>query len=99
MADKIYADGLYGKKPSEKAPDFVVGSLSVKLEQFILFLHAHVNPKGYVNLQILKGKEERLNIVLDTYQPKEKTEDVPVQSPPVQTKPKEQMPSSDDLPF
>lgn len=97
MADKIYADGLYGKQPSPKAPDFVVGSISVKLETFIPFLHAHVNQKGYVNLQLLKGKEDRLNIVLDTWEPKEKTDEVPVQSPPVQTK---QKPVADDsLPF
>lgn len=98
MADKIYADGLYGKQPNPKQPDFVVGSISVKVESFIPFLHAHVNQKGYVNLQLLKGKEDRLNIVLDTWEPKEKTDDVPVQSPPVQTKPASK-PKDDDLPF
>ena len=95
MADKIYADGLYGKQPRQGAPDFVVGSISVKLETFIPFLHANVNEKGYVNIQLLKGKEDKLNCLLDTWKPK--TDEVPVQSPPVQTKASDF--PDDDLPF
>jgi len=65
MAEKVYAKGLYGKKPRQGAPDFVLGSISVKVEDFISFLHANVNDAGYVNIDILNGKEDKLNCVLN----------------------------------
>lgn len=75
MAEKTYAKGLYGKKPRQGAPDFVLGSISVKVEDFIPFLHANVNEAGYVNIDILSGKEDKLNCVLNEWKPKAKEED------------------------
>lgn len=77
MAEKVFAKGLYGKQPRENAPDFVVGSVSVKVEDFIPFLHANVNEKGYVNIDLLKGKEGKLNCVLNEYGLKKKEEESP----------------------
>ena len=53
----IFAKGLYYNAPHEKAPAFVIGSLSVKREEFINFLNEHEpNEKGYLKIDILKSK-------------------------------------------
>ena len=45
-------------KRNEKAPEFVVCNLSIKTDDFIQFLEENTNEKGYVNLQVLKGKNK-----------------------------------------
>ena len=71
--EKIYAKGLFAKR-NEKAPDFVVCSLSFKTDDFIQFLRENTNEKGYVNLQVLKSKEKgTIYAVLDTFEPKGST--------------------------
>ena len=71
--EKIYAKGLFVKR-NEKAPEFVVCSLSIKTDEFIQFLRENTNDKGYVNLQVLKSKEKgSMYAVLDTFEPKTNT--------------------------
>ena len=99
--EKIYAKGLFVKR-NEKAPEFVVCSLSIKTDEFIQFLRENTNEKGYVNLQVLKSKEKgTLYAVLDTFTPK--TDNVSTeQKKPVKTKandPFQNGNSGDDLPF
>ena len=99
--EKIYAKGLFVKR-NEKAPEFVVCSLSFKTDEFIQFLRENTNEKGYVNLQVLKSKEKgTLYAVLDTFEPKTNT--TPTQEKKV-VKTKENDPfqngnSDGDLPF
>ena len=51
MADeKIFADGFIFKR-NENAPDFVVGNVSVKVDEAIAFLKANQS-KGWVNLNM-----------------------------------------------
>ena len=70
MEEKKYAQGLFVKR-NDKAPEFVVCSLSIKVEEFNQFIEENVNEKGYVNLQILKSKDKgTLYAVLDTFEPK-----------------------------
>jgi len=71
--EKIYARGLFAKR-NEKAPDFVICSLSVKTDDFTQFLKENTNEKGYVNLQVLRSKDKgTLYAVLDTFEPKAST--------------------------
>ena len=72
MEPKTYAKGLFAKR-NDKAPDFVVCSLSVKVEEFNQFLEENVNDRGYVNLQVLKNKDKgTMYAVVDTFEPKPK---------------------------
>ena len=65
-----YVKGMFVKR-NEKAPDFVVCSLSFKTDEFIQFLRENTNDKGYVNLQVLKSREKgTLYAILDTFEPK-----------------------------
>ena len=50
MEEKKYAKSLFVKR-NEKAPEFVVCSLSFKTDDFIQFLKENTNDKGYVNLK------------------------------------------------
>jgi hypothetical protein len=86
MADeKIFADGFIFKR-NENAPDFVVGNVSVKVDEAITFLKAHQS-KGWVNLNVKKSQGGKYYTELDTWKPKEKSEETPVEK------------STEDLPF
>jgi len=70
MSEKKFAEGIYFEKRNG-SPAFVVGKLSVKAEKFIPFIQANVNNGGYVNMNIMKGREEgKFYIEVDTWQPK-----------------------------
>jgi len=82
MSDIKFADGFYFKKPRPNAPDFVLGELSVKLDDAIEFLNSQ---KGsWLNLVIKESKAGKPYISIDTWEPKEppteeevKPEDLP----------------------
>lgn len=71
MADKEYANGIWGDPPREGAPDFVVGNLSIIPARFIEWLEQQTpNEKGYVRLDILTRKEGHgWSFPLNTYKP------------------------------
>ena len=69
--ETIYAKGLYGKQPREGAPEYAIGQISVFVDDFITFMNEHKNEKGYVNLDMLKGKENKISIKLNKYVPKQ----------------------------
>lgn len=67
--EKIFGDGIFIKKPREGAPDFVKGSISINVNQFLTFLDTHKNETGYVNLDILKSEKGTLYTTLNTWKP------------------------------
>ena len=69
--EKIFADGFSFKR-NEKAPEFVVGSLSIKADEAIQFIKTHVRD-GWVNLSIKYARSGNPYIELDTYVPKKDT--------------------------
>ena len=68
-------DGMRYSPPNENAPDFVRGSLSIKIDEFIPFLQKNVNAKGWINIQLLKSKKGTIYLKLDTWKPKEKPQE------------------------
>ena len=63
--EKIFAKGFLFKR-KENAPDFVVGSLSLKLSEAIPFIQEHA--KGdWVNLDVVKSKGGNIYVELNTY--------------------------------
>lgn len=67
--EKVFTNGLIFKAPSEKAPDFVRGSLSVKVADFVAFLQEHETNSGWVNIDIKESREGKLYCELNTYKP------------------------------
>lgn len=88
--DKIFADGFLFKR-RENAPDFVIGNISVKVEDAIGFLTAN-QKNGWVNLNVLTAKSGNPYIELDQFVPKGKGNETPA--------PKKQVAEEElDLPF
>lgn len=69
----IFADGMTFKEPHERAPAFVKGSISIKVDKFVAFLNAHANEKGWVTLDMKESKSLVTYFQLNTWKP-EKTE-------------------------
>jgi len=69
-----FADGLYFNEPHENAPEFVLGNISVNVEQFAQFLkEQEVDDKGYLKLSILRSKKtNKPYIVIDTWKPEKR---------------------------
>lgn len=59
-------------KKRDNAPDFVVGSFGCKLGD----LEPYVNSKGYINFDILKGKENGMYVKINEYDLNNKEENV-----------------------
>jgi len=69
--DKIFADGFIFKRP-DTAPDFVIGKMSVKVDEAIKFLKTHTK-NGWVNIGINKSQTGKYYMELDTWEPKQQT--------------------------
>jgi len=82
--EKVFANGFSFKR-RESAPDFVIGNLSVKVEDAVKFLQEN-QKNGWVNLDVLKSQKGSFYIELNTWTP-----DKPTQ--------KNEAEISDDLPF
>ena len=66
--EKVFADGFIFKR-NEKAPEWVVGSMSIKVDEAMAFL-AQNESKGWVNLNVNIGKSGKPYVELDTWKPK-----------------------------
>lgn len=64
-----FIDGLFVKNPSENAPDFVKGSLSIMVDKFIPYLKSKANAKGFVTLDLLESKDGNLYAKLNEWKP------------------------------
>ena len=65
--DKVFAKGFNFKR-SENAPEWVVGKLSIKLEDAMPFLTQN-QANDWVNLNVVQGKMGNYYIELDTWKP------------------------------
>ena len=58
MADIIFSEGIYFSEKREGAPDFVLGSISIRPEQLTKWLSTQKSSEtGYVKLDILRSKK------------------------------------------
>jgi len=90
--EKIFADGFLFKR-NEKSPDFVVGRISIKVEDATAFMKQH-QKGGWVNLNVKTARSGNYYMDLDTYEPND--------SSPKQAKSKSAVVEEDDddgLPF
>jgi hypothetical protein len=108
MADqeKIFADGFLFKR-NEKAPDFVVGRLSIKVEDAIAFMQQH-QKNGWVNLGVKTARSGNYYIDLDTFEVKadsavekyeEKSKPTPKMNGDMANEFNQAQEDEDDLPF
>ena len=68
MEEKIFADGFSFKR-NENAPEFVVGRLSMKVDDAVKFIKDN-QKNGWINFDIKKARTGNFYVELDTYTPK-----------------------------
>lgn len=68
--NKIFADGFIVKR-KDSAPEFVVASVSVKVEDFGKFVKEHQD-NGWLNMDIKKSQQGKLYAELNTWKPDQK---------------------------
>ena len=97
--EKIFAEGFSFKR-NENAPDYVIGRISIKVDEAITFLRNH-EKNGWVNLNALYARSGNAYIELDTFEPQRggapKAAAAPKAAPAPQ--PEAQSEEEEDLPF
>lgn len=94
--EKVFAEGIIFKR-NDNAPDFVIGSMSVKNDEFVPFLQANAK-NGWTNLQVKKSQNGKFYIELDTFEPKAQGGQQQA-SQPAPAQPDIPEEGKDDLPF
>ena len=85
MSDNELVNGLYPKAKSDKAPEFVIGKVSINLEQFMPWVRQWCkdNPgEQWINIDMLVSRGGKAYAKLDTWKPEPKPEPQPVDLPP-----------------
>ena len=94
--EKVFADGFSFKR-KENAPEFVVGRLSLKVDEALGFIKSN-EKNGWVSIDIKQGRSGNYYCELDQYEPKKQDDSQkPVSKP--QTKKVEEDEDDEDLPF
>ncbi|MEK7112556.1 MAG: hypothetical protein AAB875_04460 [Patescibacteria group bacterium] len=63
-------DGISFFPPREKAPDFIIGAISVHPARFVTYLRDQkTNNAGYVQFDVKMSKKGRPYVELNTYKP------------------------------
>ena len=70
--EKVFANGFSFKR-RESAPEFVIGNLSVKVDDAIKFLQEK-QKNGWANLDIMKSQKGTFYVELNTWTPDSKSE-------------------------
>tara|TARA_R110000824_G_scaffold56518_1_gene154643 strand:+ start:167 stop:469 length:303 start_codon:yes stop_codon:yes gene_type:complete len=95
--DKVFGEGIFFKQ-KENAPDFVLGAVSIKVDEFITFLKENVK-KGWVNMDLKQSKGGKFYFQVDTWEPKPRVEEAAA-PPKAKAKAKAAPPEEDpSLPF
>jgi len=84
QSEIIFADGFIFKK-KDNAPDFVVGQLSIAVEDAIQFIGQY-EKNGWVNLDIKQSRAGKYYIELNQFVPKNQQDEKPTQHRPASKK-------------
>jgi hypothetical protein len=95
--EKIFADGFIFKR-NPKAPSFVIGRVSMKVEEAINFLKTH-EKNGWVNVDIKEARSGNHYIELDTFEATKNDSAVDKYAAKKQEAPAPAEEEADDLPF
>lgn len=68
MSEKQFTKGFFFKR-NAKAPEYIIGQLSVKVEDAITYLQENKSETGYVNIDIKLSKGGVYYCELNTWKP------------------------------
>ena len=100
MADKIFADGIIFKLPSETAPDYVKGKVLIKSDEAIKFIQSRNSE--WVSLDLLVSKGGKPYVAVDDWKPDpnyKKPTDIPPERERKEEAIDESLDPDRDLPF
>lgn len=92
MAEKQFANGIIFAYPNDKAPEFVIGKISIKKSEFMPFLESQTG--DWINLDVKLSKTDKIYCELNTWKP-DKKKDEPTEMQASTSAPT----NNDDLPF
>lgn len=72
--EKIMADGMFFKDKHQNAPEWVIGKISIKIDEFSKFVKEHKGTNEYMNFDILRSKGGKAYVTLDTWKPEQRQE-------------------------
>jgi len=79
MSDAIFPKGMNITR-NPKSPDFVIGKIGIKVDEFIEFMKQHED-RGWINLEFKKKKSDGSPYVqLDTWKPDNQQQSQPEES-------------------
>ena len=68
MSDKEFPNGLILKAPRDGAPDYVIGSVSIRKADFLAWLKGREG--DWVNLNLKRGQSGKWYAEVDSWKPK-----------------------------
>ena len=95
--EKIFADGFAFKR-NENAPDFVVGRVSIKIEDAVAFMRQH-EKNGWINLDVKQARSGNYYMELDTFEPKSKKSNDEPKAKPSKAPAPAPTDDDDEIPF
>jgi hypothetical protein len=99
--EKVFADGFSFKR-NESAPDFVVGRLSIKVEDAVAFMKEN-QKNGWLNISIKYGRSGNPYCELDNFEPSKMSKNAGDMSKNVESMskntPVKEVDLDDELPF
>ena len=75
MSEKVFVNGFIFKLPSEKAPSFVKGSISIKIADFTQWVKEHKDGE-WLNIDLKESKNGTGYAELNTYKKEQKSEGI-----------------------
>jgi hypothetical protein len=70
----LFPQGMWLNSPPENAPEFIKAKIDIEVSEFCKWLQKNEDEKGKVHLDILKSKEGKNYLKLNTWKPKEQSE-------------------------
>ena len=66
--DNKYTDGFFYNEPRQGAPEFIIASISFSKARFLTWLDNQAeDEKGYVKIDVKRGKEGKIYRELNTW--------------------------------
>ena len=66
----IFTDGMFFNEPSEKAPDFIKGTINIEPKQFTEWLRKNYNKdEKYIRIDLKVSKQGKAYSALSTFKP------------------------------
>lgn len=78
--DKIFANGFLFKDKNEQAPEWVIGKMSIKVDEATEWLNEHADG-GWVNVEIKRAQSGKPYIELDKWKPTKQAAPAPAPEP------------------